>query len=150
MAESTPRLSDAVIAEIVRRVSELPDRTSPDDWPEAMLVTGDELQQVITAVLAEDAQHDAQQIATLQAQRDEAQRYRDRSEQLFGLLQQLFGFDAVGDDPTDVFTLAEEELRAYARWRAIGAEHAITEPDTLKHRLEDWERWNAERKDGTP
>lgn len=32
---------------IVRDVAELPDRTSPDDWPEAMLVTGEELHALI-------------------------------------------------------------------------------------------------------
>lgn len=32
---------------IVRDVCELPDRTSPDDWPEAMLVTGEELYALI-------------------------------------------------------------------------------------------------------
>jgi hypothetical protein len=34
---------------IVQDVSELPDRSSPDDWPEAMLVTSDELRRIITA-----------------------------------------------------------------------------------------------------
>ena len=33
--------------EISRDVAELPDRTSPDDWPEAMLVTGEELHSLI-------------------------------------------------------------------------------------------------------
>jgi hypothetical protein len=32
---------------IIRDVAELPDRNSPDDWPEAMLVTGDELRNII-------------------------------------------------------------------------------------------------------
>jgi hypothetical protein len=32
---------------IVKRVAELPDRSSPDDWPEAMIVTGDELAEII-------------------------------------------------------------------------------------------------------
>jgi len=35
------------INEAVRRVAELPDRTSPDDWPEAMLITGNELRNVL-------------------------------------------------------------------------------------------------------
>lgn len=40
--------SAARIAElIVRDVAELPDRTSPDDWPEALLVTGEELHALI-------------------------------------------------------------------------------------------------------
>lgn len=32
---------------IIQRVAELPDRTSPDDWPEAMLVTSEELRDII-------------------------------------------------------------------------------------------------------
>ncbi len=32
---------------IVKRVAELPDRSSPDDWPEAMLVTSAELHRII-------------------------------------------------------------------------------------------------------
>ena len=32
---------------IVKRVAELPDRSSPDDWPEAMLVTSVELHQIV-------------------------------------------------------------------------------------------------------
>ena len=35
-----------VIDLIVRDVAELPDRTSPDDWPEAMLVTDAELRDI--------------------------------------------------------------------------------------------------------
>jgi hypothetical protein len=32
---------------VLQRVAELPDRTSPDDWPEAMLVTGEELRAIL-------------------------------------------------------------------------------------------------------
>jgi hypothetical protein len=32
---------------VIRDVQELPDRTSPDDWPEAMLVTAAELRDII-------------------------------------------------------------------------------------------------------
>jgi len=39
------------IEAVIRRVAELPDRTSPEDWPEAMLVTADEL----AAILEEEA-----------------------------------------------------------------------------------------------
>jgi hypothetical protein len=35
------------IDEIIRDVAELPGRTSPGDWPEAMLVTGKELQRIL-------------------------------------------------------------------------------------------------------
>lgn len=36
-----------LIESIIRDVAELPDRSSPDDFPEAMLVTADELQEII-------------------------------------------------------------------------------------------------------
>lgn len=39
---------DATLVDrIVQRVAELPDRASPDDWPEAMLVTADELRTIV-------------------------------------------------------------------------------------------------------
>ena len=44
---------DELLCAIERDVCELPDRTSPEDWPEAMLVTGDELRHIITARLME-------------------------------------------------------------------------------------------------
>ena len=34
---------DGVVARVTQRIAELPDRSSPADWPEAMLVTADEL-----------------------------------------------------------------------------------------------------------
>ena len=37
------------IDSVLREVAELPDRNSPDGWPEAMLVTGAELRQIIVA-----------------------------------------------------------------------------------------------------
>jgi hypothetical protein len=40
------RLAAAIDA-IVQRVAELPDRTSPEDWPDAMLVTPDELRAIL-------------------------------------------------------------------------------------------------------
>ena len=36
-----------LIDNVLRDVAELPDRNSPEDWPEAMLVTGAELRQII-------------------------------------------------------------------------------------------------------
>lgn len=35
------------IEQTIQRVAELPDRTSPEDWPDVMLVTGDELRQIL-------------------------------------------------------------------------------------------------------
>ena len=47
---------------ICRDVAELPDRSSPADWPEAMLVTSDELHQIVMTQLKEfDAPPSAQQ-----------------------------------------------------------------------------------------
>jgi hypothetical protein len=44
---TSPQVSDVILDEIVLAVCELPDRTSPDDWPEAMLVTPEELKFII-------------------------------------------------------------------------------------------------------
>ena len=38
---------------IIRDVAELPDRTSPEDWPEALIVTSDELEEILTQHLGE-------------------------------------------------------------------------------------------------
>lgn len=35
------------IDEVIKRIAELPDRTSPEDWPEAMLVTAEELRSIL-------------------------------------------------------------------------------------------------------
>lgn len=42
-----------LIRRIITRVCELPDRTSPDDWPEAMLVTDDELHNILLEEVTE-------------------------------------------------------------------------------------------------
>jgi len=41
-----------IVADICMSVAELPDRTSPEDRPDMMLVTHDELQQIVTDALA--------------------------------------------------------------------------------------------------
>ncbi|MEL7112852.1 MAG: hypothetical protein AAGK93_07920, partial [Pseudomonadota bacterium] len=38
---------DEICQFIIQDVAELPDRTSPDEWPDAMIVTGAELEQII-------------------------------------------------------------------------------------------------------
>lgn len=43
-----------IAEQVVRDVCELPDRTSPDDWPEAMLVTGEEPHLIVLRALGED------------------------------------------------------------------------------------------------
>ncbi|MBD9583614.1 hypothetical protein IB269_19660 [Delftia sp. DLF01] len=48
-APAAPALDAKAIAEdVCQRVAELPDRDSPTDWPEAMLVTGPELINAVT------------------------------------------------------------------------------------------------------
>ena len=50
----TKEEAEAVIQEVLYDVANLPDRSSPDDWPEAMLVTEKELKQILLdALLAE-------------------------------------------------------------------------------------------------
>ena len=53
-AENAREIADL----IVRDVAELPDRTSPVDWPEAMLVTAEELHAVICQALAANRSND--------------------------------------------------------------------------------------------
>lgn len=43
----------AIAEQVVRDVSELPDRSSPEDWPEACLVTGDELHAIVVRTIEE-------------------------------------------------------------------------------------------------
>lgn len=51
-ALATQETREQVIADrVVQEVAELPDRTSPEDWPEAMLVTADELRCIVAAAL---------------------------------------------------------------------------------------------------
>lgn len=39
--------ADHVVGDVLHDVANLPDRTSPDDWPDAMLVTAAELRQIV-------------------------------------------------------------------------------------------------------
>ncbi|MFA9283732.1 hypothetical protein ACCQ08_03035, partial [Comamonas sp. SY3] len=55
-------LGECMADQICQRVAELPDRDSPADWPEAMLVTPDELRNIIL-----DAINDAAQAVEAQA-----------------------------------------------------------------------------------
>lgn len=43
---------------IIRDVAELPDRTSPEDWPDAMLVTADELRAILLARISDSSDTD--------------------------------------------------------------------------------------------
>lgn len=50
--QSAPTEAGGVAALICRQVAELPDRNSPEDWPEAMLVTHDELCAIVVEALS--------------------------------------------------------------------------------------------------
>ena len=39
-------------------VAELPDRTSPDDWPDAMLVESDELRAIVFMAIREESERE--------------------------------------------------------------------------------------------
>jgi hypothetical protein len=43
---------DEIAVHVCREVAELPDRTSPHDWPDAMLVTHDELRAIVLDAVA--------------------------------------------------------------------------------------------------
>lgn len=53
----------SLIDAFIRDVSEMPDRSSPSDWPDAMLVTGEELNEMlhtfVAKVLTSDVQPEA-------------------------------------------------------------------------------------------
>lgn len=54
LATENARLKNALTGEdlaaaICKRVAELPDRNSPEDWPEAMLVTAEELEFIVVS-----------------------------------------------------------------------------------------------------
>lgn len=57
-ALQAPRTPETIIDRIIREVAELPDRSSPEDWPEAMLVTSDELRSILTDALPSPPQVD--------------------------------------------------------------------------------------------
>lgn len=52
------KVADAIATAACRRVAELPDRDSPTDWPEAMLVTEQELHMIVreSVIAAQEAQ----------------------------------------------------------------------------------------------
>ena len=45
---------------IIRDVAELPDRTSPEDWPEALIVTSGELEEILTQHLIQKCKNQEQ------------------------------------------------------------------------------------------
>lgn len=57
---------------IVRSVAELPDRTSPEDWPEAMIVTDAELRSIVNRHVAETFGHDNARVSASPGDRTKA------------------------------------------------------------------------------
>ena len=53
VAEANARI-DNIAARVCRSVAELPDRDSPEGWPEAMLVTHEELHAIVLGALNDD------------------------------------------------------------------------------------------------
>lgn len=47
------QVADTIATSACQRVAELPDRASPADWPESMLVTGDELHMIVREAVIE-------------------------------------------------------------------------------------------------
>ncbi|MFE1574185.1 hypothetical protein ACFIQG_20600 [Comamonas odontotermitis] len=80
-------LGECMADQICQRVAELPDRDSPADWPEAMLVTSDELRNIVL-----DAINDASQAVAVP---DDVASALDRMD---SLLKPGLGLLAVGDD----------------------------------------------------
>src|SRR6267154_1918917 len=92
---SIPSRMEEIAGNIVRDVAELPDRTSPGDEPETMLVTSNELEAIIKAELASTIQ-------SAQAEEREAcakELDRHRQERLDESLRLL------DDKPTDAAVL---------------------------------------------
>lgn len=69
-------VADALISNIIRDVAELPDRTSPDDQPDVMLVSSGELRLILTERVA-DLSAATARIAELEAEREAFRKERD-------------------------------------------------------------------------
>ncbi|WP_048764946.1 hypothetical protein [Acinetobacter sp. 243_ASPC] len=48
---------DELIETIIQDVAELPDRSSPEDWPEALILTGEELEEILIQNLADSFEY---------------------------------------------------------------------------------------------
>ena len=73
----------ALIGAVLRDVAELPDRNSPDDWPDALIVTGEELEIILEEAFEQAATALTQlqaRVTELEAEnarlREDAHRYR--------------------------------------------------------------------------
>lgn len=109
MRDSFAALGKCMADQICQRVAELPDRDSPADWPKAMLVTSDELRNIVL-----DAVNDASQ-AQVQPACDWKQ-----------IVSNTIGF---GFEDGELQTVNAEDLRRIAAaFKAVAAQAPAGEP----------------------
>mgnify|MGYP000881337878 CR=1 FL=1 len=107
----------AIAARIIQRVAELPDRNSPEDWPDAMLVTGEELQFIIgeeIAPLAEETMRLYRELGASKANLRFVDEERETAERIADTMR-----DLVDDMTTEVQRLRVRTARAF--WGAVVA-----------------------------
>lgn len=115
-----------LIDNVIRDVAELPDRTSPEDWPEAMLVTADELRMILERhagretvtkliAVARAAFHAADD--SEEREGDDGREYVIDSRSFDELSNALDAFDELPDDRPG-YTMTGP---ARAEWALIGA-----------------------------
>jgi hypothetical protein len=73
---------------VAQRVAELPDRSSPGGWPEAMLVTGDELQFIVADEVREHVARLRQGGGVPELPEEPVRQRLDRSEDKFGACEE--------------------------------------------------------------
>ncbi|WP_230680954.1 hypothetical protein [Paracidovorax cattleyae] len=134
---STPAEEDAdgIALDVCRQVAELPDRNSPEHWPQAMLVTADELHMIVREAIAATPTKEAElraELARLNAiintpQADDF--LRAVSTEAEHQRQRWPSEHDAGKTPADWFWLvghlAGKALHAHAAGNAEKAEHHI-------------------------
>lgn len=112
----TPMPGD-IAARIIQRVAELPDRNSPEDWPDAMLVTGEELQFIIgeeIVPLAEETMRLYRELGAAKANLRFVDEERETAERIADTMR-----DLVDDMTTEVQRLRVRTARAF--WGSVVA-----------------------------
>ena len=135
MRDSFAALGECMADQICQRVAELPDRDSPADWPKAMLVTSDELRNIVL-----DAVNDASQ-AEVQPACDWKQ-----------IVSNTIGF---GFEDGELQTVNAEDLRRIAAaFKAVAAQAPAGEPVAYRvMRLRHDGEWTSDGRywyDGRP
>lgn len=124
-----------LIDRIIRDVAELPDRTSPEDWPEAMLVTAGELRGIIGGYLAdlsarlETTAWEATQLKNLHA--DLLRDFNDAEIRATRAREALRPWANAPDDILDDATWSDRMPVTFERGRWVIARDAETFPCTL-------------------